>query len=159
MNHLGKFLFSVFFYKANAIEQQKCQSDSSKPRKLVETVRVYADYIDTAVQSPLRRAFHCSFEYKDYLYVVGGFSFSPQPVSFVSRLSLANTSAPAWEHLIDRKPSTVVNRSNRRFFGEPSFTSIKLDLPRPRYAHACVLDRDNVHAYYFPPNDEFITLD
>ena len=93
------------------------------------------------MNSKLRRGLFCSFEYKNYYYVVGGYSFMMKSQSFVSRLDL-NTFK--WEHALDRKSSTVVNRANRRFFSSFNFKQPRLDLPESRYAHSCVVDEENV---------------
>ena len=88
---------------------------------------------------------HCSFKYRNFVYVIGGYAYSTQ-LSFVSRLSLATLS---WEHQLDRKVSTVVNRSNRRFFSNINFRQIKMELPMNRYAHSCTLDAKNDLVYMF----------
>lgn len=120
-----------------------CENENKDQIKFVETL----NYVDEENREPeesfnstLRRAFHCSFEYKRYLYVIGGYSFS-NAISFVSRVNLTDLK---WEHSIDRKPSTIVNRSNRRFFSDVNFKQPKIDLPQARYAHSCVLDVENV---------------
>ena len=90
----------------------------------------------------LNRAFHCSFLFDDFFYVIGGFSFSKQ-LSFISRLNLSSL---VWEHNIDRRTSTIVNRSNRNFFANISnFAKPPLDLPSNRYSHSCALDHENVN--------------
>lgn len=140
----------------NNQEKEKCdelERSRSEGKRLAETVYYGENESERGsdtVNSALKRAYHCSFEYNGYLYAVGGFSFSPNPLSFVSRLPI-NSSAdlPFWEHFIDRKPSTIINRSNRRFFGEPDFKHIKIDLPKPRYAHSCVIDRNDVRDLHF----------
>lgn len=117
--------------------------------KLIETIN-HQQHSDETIStnqsllySNLRRAFHCSFEHKNYLYVVGGYSFS-KSLSFISRLNLVDLK---WEHDLDRKASTIVNRSNRKYFSNTNFNSrqLKLDLPQSRYAHSCALDPDDVN--------------
>lgn len=111
-----------------------CNSHAQK--KIIETI----NYEKNGLNSNLRRAFHCSFEYNNYLYLIGGYSFS-KTTSFVSRLNLLESK---WEHDFDRKSSTIVNRSNRKLYSNTDFKEPKLDLPENRYAHSCALDSDNV---------------
>jgi hypothetical protein len=116
---------------------------SSLYKKLIETIYYNDDETNHVnnLNSKLRRGLFCSFEYKNYYYVIGGYSFVFKSQSFVSRLDL-NTLK--WEHSLDRKPSTVVNRANRRFFSSFNFKHPRLDLPESRYAHSCVIDEENV---------------
>jgi hypothetical protein len=112
-------------------------------RNLAETVEVYGEDDEITLNdlnSTIRRAMHCSFTYKNFMYVLGGYSYSTQ-VSFVSRLNLVTL---RWEHKLDRKVSTVVNRSNRRLFSNINFKQPKMDVPQNRYAHSCALDTNNV---------------
>ncbi len=117
--------------------------DSEKCLNLAETVQVYKDDDELTINdlnSTIRRAMHCSFTYKDYMYVIGGYSYSNQS-SFVSRL---NVNTLRWEHKLDRKASTVVNRANRKLFGNINYKQPKLEVPQNRYAHSCALDTKNV---------------
>ena len=75
--------------------------------------------------------------------MIGGYSFIKSH-SFVSRQDLTSLK---WEHSLDRKASTVVNRANRRFFSSFNFKQPKLDLPELRYGHSCVLDELNVSLF------------
>ena len=93
------------------------------------------------LNSTLRRAMHCSFSYKNFMYIIGGYTFSAPALSFVSRFNLETHK---WEHHLDRKTSTVINRSNRKFFSNSNFKQPKLDLPQQRYAHTCSIDPKNV---------------
>ena len=108
---------------------------------LVETINYQNDLTENQIlNSSLRRAFHCSFKHKDFLYLIGGYSFT-NSISFVSRLNLENLK---WEHSLDRKASSIINRKNRRLFSNNEFQQPKLDLPQNRYAHSCALDTENV---------------
>lgn len=139
--HLDK---NVVTTKTNCFDGNDKKETKSR---LVETIK-YSEDGDNLVNdlnSTSRRAFHCSFTYKDYLYVIGGYSFSSQ-VSMVSRMNLTTLK---WEHQLDRKTSTVVNRSNRKLFSNMNFRQLKVDLPQSRYAHSCVLDSLNDIVYMF----------
>lgn len=100
------------------------------------------------LNSTLRRSMHCSFEHKNYMYIVGGYSFAVKSdaISFISRMNIKDFK---WEHSIDRRSSTVVNRSNRRYYSNMYFKQPKLDLPQHRYAHSCVVDEENVRITIF----------
>ena len=124
----------------------------NRPRH-IETV----NYIDQEnsnwirnLNSTLRRAFHCSFVYRNYFYSIGGYSFATSSLSFVSRLNLNDLK---WEHNVDKiKLNKQSNRSNRRLYSENNFrprlmqksTANQAEYPQQRYAHSCVLDENNV---------------
>ncbi len=73
----------------------------------------------------MRRAFHCTFKYKSFVYIIGGYSFSTKNNinSLISRLDLENFE---WEHHLDRNYSKADQ------------------IPKTRYAHSCALDIKNV---------------
>ena len=89
--------------------------------------------------STLRRALYCSFKTEDYFYLVGGYSF--HKINFLSRLNL---NSMKWEHSPDQNPSSIHNRSNRRFYTNLNYKQPTLNLPQSRYGHSCVLDQENV---------------
>ena len=92
--------------------------------------------------STLRRASYCSLQFDGYLYVVGGYSF--RKINLMSRLNLNSLK---WEHSPDQNPSSIHNRSNRRFYSNLNFKQPSLNLPQNRYAHSCVLDKQNVRTF------------
>ena len=96
-----------------------------------------------AFSSRLRRAFHSSFVYKNFYYIIGGYSFLPNTISFISRLDLSSLK---WEHSLEKKNSKKFNRSNRRQYSDVSFepTEQAQEVPEPRYAHTVVLDEEKV---------------
>jgi hypothetical protein len=125
-----------------------CNKDLDKnqeSKRIIETID-YKDeenkYWKINLNSTLRRAYYCSFEYKNYFYIIGGYSF--RPITLISRLNLIDFK---WEHALDRRApssSAIVNRSNRRFYSSQTYKQNKLDLPQSRYAHSCALDEINV---------------
>jgi len=119
----------------------------SNKKRQIETV----NYMNTETNnSNLRRAFHCSFLYQNYYYIIGGYSFvSKDSFSFISRLNLIDLN---WQHDIDKPhsnkaTSSTSNRSNRRHYSDFNFKPDnkldQLEFPSHRYAHSCVLDEKN----------------
>ena len=124
--------------------EQKCAN------KNVETVNSSDDEETNTYKNSLnyktRRAYHCSLVHNNYLYVLGGYSFSFQAISFISRLNMINFK---WEHFIDRRPKNLSsNRSNRWQFSNQSYKPKQTEQnqiqPSNRYAHSCALDKQNV---------------
>lgn len=133
-------------YCTNLNRSNLNQRDLSKKQYVLETVQyIDDDYLKSLQNSTLRRAFHCSFMYRNFFYTIGGYSYA-NTVSLISRLNLSDLK---WEHNMDRMHKNS-NRSNRRFFSDYNFKPISdslNDYPSNRYAHSCVLDENNVSFY------------
>ncbi|RNA05461.1 attractin 1, partial [Brachionus plicatilis] len=113
---------------------------------LVETINYQNTDSKNILEKKINRAYHCSFLFNSYFYIIGGLSYSDK-ISFVSRLNLKSFE---WEHYIDRSSSTVVNRSNRNFFANSSnHEKPKEEIPQNRYSHSCVLEQENKRVFMF----------
>lgn len=96
------------------------------------------------LNSKLRRAFHCSFVYKNFHYIVGGYSFQSESVSFISRLDLDTLQ---WEYKLPERL-----RSNRqKYSSDVNFEPAESEpsTPEARYAHTCVVDEKRDQFYMF----------
>lgn len=110
----------------------------------VETIQYLNPDSDGIFEKKINRAYHCSFLFENYFYIIGGLSHS-ENMSFISRLNLKSLK---WDHNIDRSSSTIVNRSNRNFFANSSnYAKPKLIVPLNRYSHSCALDQENVRFF------------
>ena len=89
--------------------------------------------------STLRRALFCSFRIDEYFYVIGG--YSSRKINFMVRLDLVTMN---WDMSPDQNPSSIHNRSNRRFYSNLNYKQPSLNLPQSRYAHSCVADKVNI---------------
>ncbi|CAF0916193.1 unnamed protein product [Brachionus calyciflorus] len=136
---------SICFNELN-LTKNYCENETECTSDLIENLKYKnPDSLDL-LNTRLNRAYHCSFVFENYFYILGGFSFSKK-LSFLSRLNLMSL---LWEHDIDRTSSTIVNRSNRNFFANISnFEKPKLELPGHRYSQSCALDNDNKRVYMF----------
>ena len=137
------------YFKLLNTNNSKSERQNLTKRRLIETVSHNENLAGEpdeeahTLSSKLRRAFHCSFVYKNFYYIIGGYSFLPNAISFISRLDLDSLK---WEHSLEKNYSKKFNRSNRRQYSDVSFEPSEQvqEVPEPRYAHTVVLDEEKV---------------
>jgi hypothetical protein len=93
--------------------------------RIVKTINYETSDGDDDLNSSLRRAFHCSFEFRNYFYVIGGYSFlsSSSNFNFIERFDLIKLQ---WQ--------TVKTFKNT---------------PQNRHSHACALDNLNSRVFMY----------